>query len=97
LREKLYQQDKCGVSWLVLQEKAIAFAKSKGCPTDVNDPDAFKASSGWISNVLKEGDYVSITLHGKSLELTIAKAAELINPFQAHLAELMEAHDIVPS
>jgi hypothetical protein len=71
LREKLYQQDKCGVSWLVLQEKqAIAFAKSKGYHTDV-----FKASSGWISNVLKQGDYVSIAHHGKSLKLTDAEAA----------------------
>jgi hypothetical protein len=74
------QRNKCGaaVSWGILQEKAIAFAKSKGYPTDENDPDAFKASPGWISNVLKRGNLVPIARHGKAADLTDSEAAELI-------------------
>ncbi len=60
-RQQLYQQDKCGVAWTLQQEKTSSFAKRNGYSTDKNDPDALKASPGWMHDVLKRGDFVAVS------------------------------------
>ena len=55
LRAEKYKRDKCGLNWCSLTSKSLLYAKQCGY-TD----DEFKASSGWISNVLKRNDKVGI-------------------------------------
>jgi hypothetical protein len=49
LRARVYKQDNCGVSWITLTEKCLQFADLLGY-----DEDEFKASPGWIADVLKK-------------------------------------------
>ena len=49
LRARLYKQDKCGMSWLFLLEKARAYALDE----ESGEYQQFDASPGWISNLLK--------------------------------------------
>jgi hypothetical protein len=78
-----------GLHGLSYKRKLLSLQNLIEYSTNKNDPDAFKASTGWISNALKREDLVSIKLCGEAVDLTDAEAAELINPFWTHLAELM--------
>ena len=44
LRERLYKQDKCGLSWLFLKQKARAYALDE----ESYKYQKFDASPGWI-------------------------------------------------
>ena len=58
---KKYTMDKCGLSWMVIQAKALAIAKKLNV-----DVDKFRASPGWISKFLKRKKLVGIKLHGEA-------------------------------
>ena len=64
LRSQLFVRDKCGLSYLYLQEKARHFAKQLGFD------ETFKASNGWLTNVLRRGDKKSVALHGEGMEMS---------------------------
>ena len=48
LRAKKYTMDKCGLSWMAIQAKALAIAKKLNV-----DGEKFQALPGWISKFLK--------------------------------------------
>jgi hypothetical protein len=59
LRMEKFKQDHLGISWSMLRNKAIKFAGDLGL-----DEGQFKASPGWISNVLKRANKVGFNCHG---------------------------------
>jgi hypothetical protein len=46
---RLYHKDKCGLSWALMQQKAIKFGADMGY-----SEEEFTASHGWIANTLKK-------------------------------------------
>ncbi len=69
LRESLYQKDKMGVTFAILQEKALKLSKQLGVD------EGFKASLGWIHDCLTRVGKVSVHLHIAGMELTIEEEA----------------------
>ena len=59
LRIKLHKQDKCGVSFGILQAKVLKWARE----ADISK-DKFAAINGWITGVLKRNGKISINFHG---------------------------------
>jgi hypothetical protein len=49
LQEQLYKRDKCGLSWALLKQTALLFAKNLG-------HDDFKAGDSFIHGALKSGN-----------------------------------------
>ena len=64
-QSRLYKQDKCGLSWSYLQEKARAYALDK----ESNKYQKFDASPGWISSLLKRHDMTGVNIHGEAEEI----------------------------
>ena len=62
---RLYKQDKCGLSWSFLQEKARAYALDK----ESDEYQQFDASPGWISDSLKRHDMKGVNLHVEAEEI----------------------------
>ena len=50
LRKELMKKDKVGLSWVVMQAKALDWARAELGAADAAE---FSASPGWISNVLR--------------------------------------------
>jgi len=70
LHQKKYKTDKCGLSWLHLQQKAKDYAKIVYAD-DEETLTSFQASPGWLSNVLKSrNNYVLVNQHREASELT---------------------------
>ena len=90
LREKRYQQDKCGLSWLLMREKVLDWAETTG------DDAEFKCSPGWISSALKRGGKVSVKLHGEGQEMTAGDAAKAMENFRRELATFLREGNSVP-
>jgi hypothetical protein len=68
LREKLYQKDKCGLSWQFLATKAFKAAELFGITH-------FSASAGWMQGVrLRRNNKMSVVLHGEANQLTDEQA-----------------------
>jgi hypothetical protein len=59
LHQKLYQTDKCGLSWLILQKKLLNWAK-------LEENDDFQASPSFISRVLQTHNLIGVSLHGEA-------------------------------
>jgi hypothetical protein len=57
LRAQLYKHDKCGLSWALLKQKALFYAKQLG-----HDLNSFKAGVYFISSVLKKGNKKCVAL-----------------------------------
>jgi CheY-like chemotaxis protein len=91
LRERLFLKDKCGLAWIIIQDKALGYAKALGLDS------GFKASPGWIANCLKRAGKVSISLHGEAMDLTDEEAADLMKPWRVKFHAAIEKHDIPPS
>lgn len=70
LRSQLYIRDKCGLTYLYLKDKALQFASHLG------HNDSFKASNGWLSNVVRRGKKISIALHGEGMDMSPEMKAE---------------------
>jgi hypothetical protein len=89
LRSQLFVRDKCGLSYLYLQEKARHFAKQLGFD------ETFKASNGWISNVLRRGNKKSVALHGEGMEMSPEMLVQNKTKFLAQLNACMEKYSIL--
>ena len=66
-----------GISWSMLKIKALKFADDIGLVDD-----KFKASAGWISNVLKRADKVGFNCHGEGNEISDHDANVLISTWK---------------
>ena len=62
---RLYKQDKCGLSWSFLQEKARVYVLDE----ESDEYQQFDTSPGWISNLLKRNDMTGLNLHGEAKEI----------------------------
>ena len=82
LRERNYQRDKLGVDWNYLKNKAFEFADALG----VED---FKASDGWLSNVLKRSNKHGIKLHGEAGEMSPEEIVTIIEDWKKNVLHPM--------
>lgn len=85
-RAALYQRDKCGLSWLILKNKALQVAQ------EVMPDVSFNASAGWLQKVLIRNGFVGVTLHGEANEIDDLQAAVDMREFRARLDQL--CHDL---
>ena len=76
LRIKIHKQDKCGVSFGILQAKLLKWAREAGI-----SEDKFAASNGCITGVLKRNVKISINLYGEANDITDKAAAAMMNPW----------------
>ncbi|MGH7955140.1 MAG: hypothetical protein ACREOZ_04185 [Gloeomargaritales cyanobacterium] len=90
LRSRLYQQDRCGLSYSLLKEKSEQFAKNLGY-------ENFVASNGFISRCLKGSGKASVALHGEGMEMTPEEQHRLHVEFRQRLQRLMEEKLVGPS
>ena len=67
LRERRYQQDRCGLSWVIMREKCLQWAKDAG-------EAEFKCSAGWINDTIRRSGKCSVTLHGEGQEISAEDA-----------------------
>jgi len=88
LRSQLYIRDKCGLTYLYLKDKALQFASHLG------HNDSFKASNGWLSNVVRRGKKISIALHGEGMDMSPEMQAEKSKKFVEQLNACMEKYDV---
>jgi hypothetical protein len=84
-RSRLYIRDKCGVSYIHLQEKARQYASRLGIS------DSFKASNGWLHKVLKRGNKKSVALHGEGMEMSPEMQVYELGVQQGDLPRIIEA------
>jgi len=96
LRQQYYKIDKCGLSWQILKERAATFAEEQ----KQSQPEkyaSFNASSGWLSNVLKQNNFVGMSLHGEAAEADEEEHCNAINKFWKDLQEKIEFLNISQS
>ena len=86
LRKKQYTNDDCGLSRLVLKDRATKIAE-KVLPPDLLH--GLKASDGFIEKVL-----IGVSLHGEGNEMSEEKADALMRPFRGPLGESCEKNNI---
>lgn len=90
-RYRLMFRDKVGMSRGYLQEKAKELAEKLLTAEEYSD---FKASSGWLTNVLKRNQFVGMNLHGEANECNPQESDALMKVFRKELSELMEKNNI---
>ena len=83
IRGEQYKRDKCGVSWLLMQEKCLAWGKELGY-------ENFTASSGWLQKVMNRHGFSRINLHGEANDMDDEERRLLMIPFRKKLVELCE-------
>jgi len=89
LQAQLYKRDKCGLSWALLKQKALFYAKQLG-----HDLNSFKASKYFISSVLKKGNKKCLALHDEGMEMSKEDKALHRADFVCSLREHMECYDV---
>ena len=72
-RSKIYQTDKCGISWIRLKARSKHRENNLGL-------QAFKFSDGCIDDALKLNNRKRVKLHGEGNDLTLEKEAALMVP-----------------
>jgi hypothetical protein len=87
LRERLYKRDKCGLSWALLKQKALVFAKNLG-------HDDFKAGDSFIHGALKSGNKRSVSLHGEGMEMSEDEQMAKKKLFLDSMRDVMEKNNI---
>ena len=92
LRSRNYTFDKCGLSRHILHVKAREYAQKCGHPAD-----EFKASDGWISNVLKRNGIVGVNLHGEASEMNEAEREAIMAAWCTKFWEEIEYHNLEPN
>jgi DDE superfamily endonuclease/Tc5 transposase DNA-binding domain len=91
LRRRLYQRDKCGVSYMLLKEKALDIASKV---LDEELKSQFTASNGWLHYLLKRSGYLKVNLHGEGGEVNVEEAEQQMKVFRKKLGDHMEEHGI---
>ena len=87
LRSRLYQQDKCGVTYCLLQQKCLLWAEHEDIPN-------FKASPGWISKMLNRNGKTAVRLHGEGAELSPEEADQALASFLKEFHLFLEEKNI---
>ena len=77
LSAKKYTRDKCGLSWLAIQAKALTIAKKLNI-----DVEKFQASPGWISKFMKRKNLVGIQLHGEAGDMEPAVSERIMRDWR---------------
>lgn len=90
-RQRNYAFDICGLSWKLLQQKALDIAQS--CLSEELYRN-FKASSGWLHYVLKANNVVGVTLHGEKNEMNDDEAERIMATFRNELDAFLQLHEI---
>jgi hypothetical protein len=65
LCQSLYQHEKCGLSWIILQKKLVHWAPLEEGEVYKN----FEASPGFISWVLRDHNLIGVSLHGEANDM----------------------------
>jgi transposase-like protein len=91
LRRERYSEDRCGLSFQYLQCKALQFAQSI---YDGEKLAKFKASPGFISNLLKRNELVSLKLRGEAGEVSHEEAEANMTAFRANLLKDISKYNI---
>lgn len=71
-------RDKCGLSYCILQLKALEWAKE--C-LSAEAQASFHASPKWVYNVLLRNNFIGLNLHGESNEMSDEEASKAISDF----------------
>ena len=90
-RREKFKSDKLGLSWVLLREKALAFASQVLGNDEARD---FTASPGWCLNVLRWNGLQGVSLHGEGMKIDERVAAEKMEVFRSDLKELMTKKNI---
>ncbi len=91
LRARLYRQDKCGLSSDIIREKAMAIAANLGYAEG-----DFKASQGWISNVLRRHNKIGSNLHGEAGDMKESERIEIMSAWKTRTHQIIEDEGILP-
>jgi hypothetical protein len=92
LRARAHLQDKCGVSWVTLENRCLQFADLLGCSRE-----EFKASPGWIAATLKNYGKLGVNLHGEANDMSKEERAEIMKVWCVEFHRILEEKDIQPS
>ena len=92
LRRQLYNRDKCGLSFLILKERANQIAKKE---LSADRYKSFKSSNGWLSKVLERNNFVGIKLHGEGNKISEEEATNAMTKFRANLSDIMQKHGVL--
>jgi hypothetical protein len=65
LGQSLYQCDKCGFSWIIMQKKLVHWAALEEDEVYKN----FEASPGFISWVLRDHNLIGVSFHGEANDM----------------------------
>ena len=87
LRSEKYKRDKCGISWNLIREKCLCWAKEFGF-------DDFKVSAGWIQNTLKIHNLKQIKLHGEAADMSMEEKESLMKPWREEFHKLIEDYNV---
>jgi len=93
LRREKFAKDKLGLSWLILREKVLEFAKQE---LEGDVAESFTASPGWCVNVLRRNGLKGVSLHGEGMEMDNELADTAMKAFRDGVHELMEKRSIPP-
>jgi hypothetical protein len=89
---RLYHKDKCGLSWELMQQKAMQFGANMGY-----SGEDFTVLHGWIAKTLKKVNKIGIILHDEAAEMSDAERARIIGDWRTTFHELIEQTGDTPS
>ena len=92
LRAEKYKRDKCGLGWTTITAKSLYYAKQCGY-TD----DNFKASPGWIKNVMKRNSLIGINLHGEAADMDDTEREATMKNWREEFHAKLDEYDLDPS
>ena len=89
---RLYNQDKCGLSWSYLQKKARAYALD-----EYSDKyQQFDASPGWILDLLKRHNFTGVNIHGEDEEIDKEKRIATISKWSGKVLTILKETGVGP-
>jgi hypothetical protein len=83
-RKERFSKDKCGMTYELMRDKAFDIAdvlKTEG-QLSIQDREKFKASNGWIHNVLTRHNLIDVIAHGEKGDIDEADAALKMSAFK---------------
>ena len=92
LRRERFITDKCGLSWLILQDRAAKFADETLSP---EDRECFKISPGWIRNVLNRNNFINVKLAGEAGDVNPLEAEASMRKFRSEVTDRILCASVV--